>query len=161
MHWSRTYGGSNFDWGYSVQQTIDGGYAIAGTTYSGGAGGRVWLIRTDPNGDTLWTRAFERGSYDEGRSVRQTADSGCIVAGFTERTGSGADVLLIKTDANGDTVWTRTFGGKNGEQGNCVQQTWDGGYIITGFTMSYGAGRDDVWLVKTGPNGEVDEGGGK
>jgi len=162
MVWCKTYGGTSCDWGYSVQQTSDGGYAIAGTTYSGGAGGRPWLIRTNADGDTVWTRAFDRGTYSEGRSLQQTGDGGFIVSGFTEcGSPGGEDVWLIKTDADGDTMWTRTFGGADNEWGNSVQQTQDGGYIIAGSTSSYGAGRDDVWLMKTDAEGRVDEGGGK
>ena len=160
MIWNKTYGGTSYDWGYSVQQTRDGGYIIAGTTYGPGRH-NAWLLKVDANGDTVWTRDFDWRNNSEVRSVRQTEDRGYIVSGFTQCVGpGGTDVWLVKTDADGDTIWTRTFGGDRDEWGNCVQQAQDGGYIVTGFTMSYGAGRDDVWLVKTGPNGEVDEGGG-
>ena len=145
------------DEGYSVQQTADGGYIIAGTTESFGAGrGDVWLIKTDASGDSLWTKVIG-GSRDEvGWSVQQTSDGGYVVAGYTESFGTGdADVWLIKTDASGDTLWTKTHGGPAGEEGKSVQQTSDGGYVITGYTHSFSAEGADVYLIKTNAQGDT------
>jgi hypothetical protein len=155
--WTRTYGGSNHEGGYSVQQTTDGGYIIAGHTMSFGAGGYdLYLVKTDPNGDTLWTRTYGGSNYDYGYSVQQTSDGGYIVAGYTYSFGAGsADVWLIKTDANGDALWTRTYGGSDYDFGWCVQHTSDGGYIVAGYTYSFGAGLADVYLVKTDANGDT------
>ncbi len=151
--WTRTYGGESNDEGCSVQQTFpDSGYIIAGYTESFGAGGSdVYLIKTDFSGDTLWTRTYGGESNDEGRSVQQTfPDSGYIVAGYTESSGAGgSDVYLIKTDSSGDTLWTRTYGGESNDEGHSVQQTEDGGYIITGRIHSA------VYLVKTDSSGNV------
>jgi hypothetical protein len=160
---TRALGGEYDDWGSSVQQTQDGGYIIAGATQSYGAGDYdVWLVKTDANGDTTWTRTFGGQDWDEGMSVRATQDGGYIVAGRTwPDGGSSVAVWLIKTDAGGASTWTRTYGGSGFDCGNSVRQTQDGGYIIVGNTTSYGAGGNDVWLIKTGPNGEVDSAGGK
>ena len=108
--WTRTYGGVDWDEGHSVQQTADGGYIVTGYTYSFGAGGiDVYLIRTDANGDSIWTRTY--GSADDGGwSVQQTTDGGYIIAGATYSFGND-DVYLIRTDTNGDTMWTKTYGG--------------------------------------------------
>jgi len=151
--WTRTYGGSDDDYGYSVEQTQDGGFIIAGNTKSYGAGGyNVYLIKTDANGDTLWTRAYGGSDDDYGYSVQQTQDGGFIIAGWTKSYGAGdKDVYLIKTDANGDTLWTKTYGGWNDDGGYSVQQTTDDGFIIAGETDSYGAGHWDVYLIKTPP----------
>jgi hypothetical protein len=153
--WTRTFGGEGLDWGYSVRQTQDGGYIVAGCLdYYGPSRGDVWLIKTDVNGDTLWTRTFGGSSYDQGNSVRQTQDGGYIIAGYTESYGAGYfDIWLVKTDAAGDTVWTRTFGGAGEERSSCVAETQDGGYVVVGYTWSYGAGEDDVWLMKTDAGG--------
>jgi len=158
--WTRTYGGTRDDYGYSVQQTSDGGYIVVGYTYTFGAGYiDVYLIKTNASGDTLWTRTYGGTSSDYGYSVRQTADSGYIIAGRTHSFGVGtpdsANVYLIKTDASGDTLWTRTYGGTNEDAGFSVQQTSDGGYIIAGLTTSFGAGSYDAHLIKTDASGDT------
>ena len=142
--WDKTFGDGGFDWGESVQQTSDGGYIIT-------SDGIPSLIKTDKNGEEVWNKTF-RG---HGQSVQQTYDGGYIIAGYTEpySTFESEDVLLIKTDKDGVEVWNKTFGGADGDEGNSVHQTFDGGYIITGFSGSYGAGSRDVWLIKTDKNG--------
>ena len=120
--WTRMYGGADYDWGYSVQRTSDGGYMIAGGTYSFGSN-HAYLIRTDSNGDTLWTRAYPG---EELCSAQQTSDGGVIAV------GTNGDVLLVKTHAAGDLAWTRTFGGADHDYGYSVQQTSDGGYLLEG-----------------------------
>ena len=152
--WTRTFGGSSNDEGFSVQQTSDGGFIVAGSTESFGAGeSDVYLIRTDAQGDTLWTRTYGGSGFDRGFSVQQTSDDGFVVAGVTTSFGAGEsdDVYLIRTDAQGDTLWTRTFGGSGHERGWSVQQTDDGGFVVAGSTDSFGAGDTDVWLIRLGP----------
>jgi hypothetical protein len=155
--WTRTYGGSSTDWAYSVQQTADGGYIVAGNTVSFGAGGAdFYLVKTNSQGDTLWTRTYGGSSYDAANSVQQTADRGYIVAGVTRSFGAGDyDFYLVKTNSQGDTLWTRTYGGSDYDFAYPVQQTADGGYIVAGFTWSFGAGLCDLYLVKTNSQGYV------
>jgi hypothetical protein len=155
--WTKTFGGSGVDFGNSVQQTTDGGYIVTGSTASFGAGDSdVWLIKTDGNGDTLWTKTFGGSGNDRGSSVDTTSDAGYIIAGDIESFGAGdSDVWLIKADADGDTMWIKTFGGKNVDGGGSVRQTTDGGYIITGWTESFGVGGADVWLIKTDAYGDT------
>jgi len=154
--WGKTFGGPWDNAGYSVSPSDDGGFIIAGYTESVGVGTDVYLIRTNANGDTLWTRAFGGAELDFGYSVQQTTDGGFIVAGSTSSFGAGnEDVYLVKTSAAGDSAWTRTFGGPDIDQGYSVQQTADGGFIIAGCTRSFGAGWDDAWLIKTDGNGDT------
>ncbi|MCD4701636.1 MAG: hypothetical protein K8S24_07245, partial [Candidatus Aegiribacteria sp.] len=155
--WTNTFGGTGYDRGYSVRQTTDGGYIVTGSTSSYGAGGAdVYLIRTDSDGDTLWTKTFGGYEWEYGFSVQQTSDEGYIVTGFTDSYSPGwDDVYLIKTDSSGNTLWTKTFGGTNHDVGYSVQQTTDGGYIISGSTESYGAGGEDVYLIKTDSSGNT------
>jgi Secretion system C-terminal sorting domain len=155
--WTKTFGGSGYDWASFAQQTLDGGFIIAGATESFGSGSfDVWLIKTDANGDTLWTKTFGGNLPDFGNSVQQTSDGGYIIAGFTYSFGGGdGDVWLIKTDHSGDTLWTKTFGGSRIDNCHSVQQTIDDGYIIIGSTYSFGAGDLDLWLIKTNPNGDT------
>ena len=153
--WNRTFGGSEWDVGNCVAQTSDGGYIIAGRTTSYGAGaGDAWLIKTDSEGDEQWNQTFGGSGYDVGYCVTQTSDGGYIIAGEARSyADSRGDAWLIKTDSEGDEQWSQTFGGLGYyDVSYSVDQTSDGGYIVTGWTRSYGAGRDSVWLIKVGVN---------
>jgi len=155
--WARTYGGIDSDYGECVQQTTDGGFIVAAWTFSFGAGSSdFYLLKTDANGDTLWTRTYGGSDGEEASSVAQTADGGFIIAGGTGSFGAGRmDVYLVRTDADGDTLWTRAYGGSASEFGLSVQQTTDGGYIVGGYTESFGAGSSDCYLLKTDANGDT------
>jgi hypothetical protein len=155
--WTKTFGGIRNDYGNSVQQTTDGGYIIAGTTYSFGAGSfDVYLIKTDANGDSLWTETFGGTGDDDGNSVQQTTDGGYIITGESNSFGAGfGNVYLIKTNTLGVPLWTKTYGGSGGDDGYFIQQTTDGGYIICGLTASFGAGGSDFYLIKTDATGDT------
>jgi hypothetical protein len=145
--WTKIYGGSDAETAWQSQETQDGGFVIVGSTESYGEGYTdVYLIRTDENGDTLWTKTYGGASTDEGRSVKQTADGGFIVVGFTESYGDYyRNVYLIKTDGDGDTAWTRTYGTMNYQEGRSIVVCDDGGYIIAGWR----GGEDDVYVIRT------------
>jgi ribosomal protein S11 len=155
--WAKTYGGTNYDGAYSVQQTSDGGYIVAGATYSFGAGSTdIILIKTDANGNIIWAKIYGGTGEDYAFSVRQTSDSGYIVAGYTYSFGAGSrDLFLIKTDVNGNIIWAKTYGGTSDDYATSVQQTSDGGYIVAGETQSFGAGYRDILLIKTDANGNI------
>lgn len=159
--WTRTCGGANTDAGLSVVQTIDGGYVIAGWTESFGAGlADVWFIKTDASGDTQWTKTYGGIDNDMGFSIIQSSDGGYIIAGLTASFGAGNyDVYLIKTNALGDTQWTRTYGGANTDEGFCIANTSDSGFAIVGTTHSFGSGASDAWLLKLMPESGVEENG--
>ena len=151
--WSQTLGGTNYEAGYSIQQTTDGGYIITGG--KGGGNGNsedVYLIKTDVNGVELWSQTFGGTGQDYCFSVQQTTDGGYVITGDTDSYGNGSyDVYLIKTDVNGVELWSQTFGGPYYDEGKSVQQTTDGGYIITGTTGEWGFG--NVYLIKTDGSG--------
>jgi uncharacterized delta-60 repeat protein len=153
--WTRVYGGSDYDYGYSVQQTADGGYIVAGTTKSFGAGNYdFYVLKTDADGDIVWSRTYGGSSLDYGQAAIQTTDGGFAVVGRTKSFGAGDyDVYLVKTDADGDTIWTRTYGGSDTDEGYSLQQTSDGGYIIAGYCDPWGTAIMDVYLVKTDAQG--------
>jgi hypothetical protein len=153
----RTYGGAGLDEGYAARQTADGGYIITGfTCENGGLNSNVYLVRTDARGDTVWTRTFGGPMDDEGRSVERTSDGGYVITGYTTPpSNKRRDVWLLKTDAHGETLWTRTFGGDTWQIGFCVQQTLDGGYIIAGGISPTGYMNEDVLVIKTDPYGDT------
>lgn len=148
--WTKTYGGAADDMGYSVQQTTDGGFVITGWTRSYGSGDfNVYLIKTDADGNTQWEKTYGGPDEDIGWSVMQTADEGYIVAGYTCSFGHGdADMYVIKTDSIGDTLWTNIYGGDKTESGFTLEGASDGGFVIAGRTLSFGAGHDDIYLIK-------------
>lgn len=153
----RVYGGGGYDYGYSVIQTYDKGYAVAGATSSFGNGNMdAYLLKVDSNGVAKFHWTFGGINIEQAYSVKETADSGLVIAGYTNSFGHGGyDMYLIKTKKNGDTAWTKTFGGDNWDFAYSAQQTTDGGYIIAGGTYSFGAGSEDMYLVKVDANGDT------
>ena len=139
--WTKTFGGPLADVGNSVKQTNDGGFIVAGTTSSFGAGGQdIWLIKTDENGDTLWTKTFGGAGNDRASNVVQTSDNGYAVFGTTNSYGNGGDdFLLWKTDPLGNTEWYKTYGSSSTETLYDGHQTIEGGYIVVGDSIGQNA----------------------
>ncbi|UCD18956.1 MAG: hypothetical protein JSU64_05890 [candidate division WOR-3 bacterium] len=149
--WTQTYGGTGDDYASSVSSTADGGYIIAGYTSSYGAGNwDAYLIKTNGDGDTTWTKTYGGAQYDAALHVFQIADGGYIVTGFIGGIGEwiGGDVWIMRTDENGDVVWTSTYGGAYEDWGFMTRSTLDGGYIVAAKTRSFGAGQTDIYLLK-------------
>jgi hypothetical protein len=147
--WRNVFVDPGDGYGYSGKQTADGGFIVVGSNTVEGEGANVWLCKLDGDGNTIWEKYFGGVMYDEGWYVDQTTDGGYIVAGSTESFGTGIkDVYLIRTDANGNEMWTQTFGGPIEDVGKYVEETTDGGCVIAGYTNSYGAGDKDFYLIK-------------
>ncbi len=157
LQWTRTIGGTNNDYGISIIQTTDGGYAVAGYTQSFGAGNNdVYVVKLDASGNVQWTKTIGGTNLDEGYTVFQTTDGGYIIAGSTVSFGAGSgDIYVVKLDAQGNLQWTKTIGGTNSDRGASLTLTMDGGYAITGYTISYGVGGSDVYVVKLDAQGNL------
>ena len=157
LQWTKTIGGENEDLGFSLIQTADGGYGIAGFTRSFGAGeADVYVVKLDANGNLQWTRTIGGKKLEVGVSLIQTSDGGYAIAGFTRSFGAGGlDVYVVKLDAKGNLQWTKTIGGEYFDWGSSLIQTSDGGYAIAGATTSLGAGGLDVYVVKLDAKGNL------
>jgi predicted secreted protein len=157
MQWNKTYGGALDEISGEMCQTTDGGYAMAGGTYSFGVGDSdFWLVKTDSSGNLQWNNTYGGADYDYGWSVVQTSDGGYALFGVTESFGvGGEDFWLVKTDSSGNMQWNMTYGGTENDHGTSMVQSSDGGYVVTGYTNSFGAGNTDFWLVKTDSSGNM------
>ncbi|MGA3192711.1 MAG: hypothetical protein ABSD73_09410 [Candidatus Bathyarchaeia archaeon] len=155
--WSQTYGGSNDEFAYSVVQTSDGGYALAGFTDSSGAGGfDFYLVKTDSAGNQNWTQTYGGSGDDFAYSLVQTSDGGYALAGYTESFGAGYyDFYLVKTNSAGILQWSKTYGGPGDDEARSLIQTSDGGYALAGWTNSFGGGGYSFYLVKTDSTGSM------
>ncbi len=205
--WSKTYGGPGDEWFYHILQTADGGYLAAGFTTSFGQGGSsvcgtsslpgkdIYLVKTDANGNLMWSKAYGTSGceYAFGHCLEATSDGGYILTGedgsgqgmfLLKIDGSGnmgwskyydgqwahgvkqtpdggyvmsgtanGDIVLVKTDANGAVLWSKAYGGTNAEQGLLLELASDGGFMVGGYTISFGNGSKDFYIVKTDANG--------
>ena len=162
VEWQRSFGNWEMpdhlttvptsDVAHSVLQTRSGGFILAGSS-TGSSGNAVWVIRTGPNGKLLWSRNPGVASGAVAYDVAQTPDGGFAIAGSASSGSKGSEGLLIKTDSEGNTEWTNSFGGQFNEEARSLVLTSDGGYAIAGFTWSSGSGQSDFWLLKADSNG--------
>jgi predicted secreted protein len=159
MEWSKTYGESQTDDAYSLVQSSDGGFVLAGRTSSFGVRGfDAWLIKTDSAGHPQWNRTYSTRDNDYAECLIRTSDGGYAFAGETSTYDAQSDAWMVKTDANGNVQWSRTYGGSEDDWANSVVQASDGGYVIAGGTSSYGYGSAssfDAWMVKTDKDGNT------
>ena len=153
---TRTFGGNRHDRGINLLQTRDGGYAIVGYTSSPDAMREdVYLVRMDAEGALLWSNNYGGEATDNGWAIVETEDGGFLITGFTNSFGAGEmDIYLVRTDAVGNMLWERTFGGPENEYGWAMVPTTDGGYVLAGQTDSFGEGDQDGYLVKVNADGE-------
>jgi len=143
--WSQTYGGIENNYANSVVQASDGGFVLAGK----------WLVKTDELGNLEWNRTYE--GADRFSSLVEVSDGGFVLAGDTRSYGAeSADFWLVKTDESGNIEWNQTYGGADFDRAYSLVKTSDGGYALTGKTLSFGAGEYDVWLVKTDGSGNME-----
>jgi hypothetical protein len=177
-------GGPGSDEAFSMQQTADGGYIIAGNSYSSASGdvtginnggfgtSDYWVVKLDASRNIVWNKLLGGNSFDMGKSIQQTADGGYIVAGYssssasgnvTETNHGGNDYWIVKLDGSGNIQWNRLIGGSSTDQAHSVKQTTDGGYIVAGYSISSASGdvtgtnhgSADYWVVKLDGSGNI------
>lgn len=156
--WQNFYGSdAHDDRARSIQETSDGGYVVAGSTESYGAGEKdFWILKLDSDGENVWQKTYGGDQDDYAESIQQTEDGGYIVAGVTESFGAGqTDFWVIKLDEDGDIEWEKTYGGVLDEYAHSIQQTKNNGYIVVGATRSFGEGHLDILVLRLHPNGEI------
>jgi prepilin-type N-terminal cleavage/methylation domain-containing protein len=155
--WNKTWGGAGDDGGSGIIQTGDGGYVVSGYTKSFGAGQNdAFIAKFDSNGNLTWNKTWGGAGVDNGYSVIQSNDGGYILSGITFTYGSGnADIFFARYDTSGNLTWNKTWGGTSGELGGSIIPTSDGGYAITGQTMSFGAGGFDMFIAKFDSSGNL------
>lgn len=156
IRFQSTFGNANNDIGKAVIQLIDSSYIMVGYTNSIGFGGYdIFLVKADKYGTLVWQKTIGGTDWDFASSLQQTSDGGFIIAGSTYSYGYGnADGYVVKTDANGNITWSKTYGGANDDEFKSVIQTVDGGYALCGYTKSYGDINGDVWVFKLLANGD-------
>jgi putative intracellular protease/amidase len=152
--WAKSYGGVYADGGRALCETKDGGFLITGYTYSHGSGDAdILVMKTDSYGNIAWTKSYGGVGSEYGNGCIEIED-GFLIVGYTTSFGAGfKDVYLIKTDKNGNEVWAKTYGGPSWDVGMSVCETNDGALLVCGYTQSYGAGEEDIYIIKVDFNG--------
>ena len=176
--WQKNYGGSSDDWAFSIVQTSDGGYAVAGHTLSSQSGDVTgqnnggcdyWILKINSTGGIVWQKNYGGSSYDYAYSIVQTSDGGYAVAGYTwssangDVTGmskGGYDYWILKLNSTGGIVWQKNYGGNSNDEARSIVHTSDGGYAAAGYTESsadgdvtgQSRGGKDYWIVKIDAN---------
>jgi len=154
--WIRLYGGTGTDGGSSVIQTDDNGFIVVGNTSSyGGGGSDIYIIKVDEFGDTLWTKTYGYSADEWGSDICQIHDNEYMVIGGGYMQGGDDDLLILRIDSLGDTLWTKKYGGTNSESGVSICRLPDTTFVIVGGTNSYGAGSNDIWIVKINADGDT------
>ncbi|MFC5411959.1 hypothetical protein ACFPMF_21725 [Larkinella bovis] len=175
MDWQKTFGGTEFDNGYSIKPTTDGGYVVAGDTKSndGNVSGNhgdndVWVVKLNAFGNIVWQKALGGTGYDFASAILQTSDRGFVVAatsysndGDVRGSHGQSDFWIVKLNSSGDIVWQKTFGGSGSEFANAITATADGGFVVAGLTTSTDGdvhgnhGRSDMWVLRLNSSGGI------
>jgi len=155
--WNKLYGGASQDYGSSVKQCSDGGYIMLGQTFSYGAGGGdAYLVKTNANGDTVWTKTFGGALADEGTYINVNADNSfTFLIRDSSNAGQDIDIRIVKTDATGNMIWSKIYGGTQKDTPKMIQPTADGGYIVGAISRSFGWINPDMWIMKFNNMGDT------
>ena len=179
--WNKLLGGSGTDNASYIQQTADGGYIISGTSSSSASGDvsgtnnggqDYWIVKLDACGNIVWNKLLGGDGVEYATNIQQTSDGGYIISGFSSSSASGnvsetnhgsSDYWIVKLDDLGNIVWNKLLGGSSNETATNIQQTSDGGYILSGFSSSSASGNvsetnhgsSDYWIVKLDDLGNI------
>lgn len=177
IQWQKTLGGSSSDFANSIQQTTDGGYIVAGGTTSDDGdvtenqlGSDYWIVKLSSTGTIQWQKTVGGAGDDIAQSIQISTDGGYIVAGYTNSNngdvtgihGNGSyDYWVVKLSSTGAIQWEKTLGGTSNDFANSIQQTTDGGYIVTGVADSNDGdvtenhSNGDYWVLKLSATGTI------
>jgi glycosyltransferase A (GT-A) superfamily protein (DUF2064 family) len=178
LQWNKTFGGSSGEVGFSLIPTSDGGFVLTGVTESNDGdfkgmskgGGDIFVVKLDSRGDIQWKKVFGGSGGEMGTSITSYLDGGYVLTGvsnsndcdFEEMNKGGEDVFVIRLDPRGDILWKKTFGGGSVEMGTSITSYLDGGYVITGSTVSNSGdfeemnkGGGDIFVIKTDSRGDI------
>ena len=176
IEWQKSLGGTGYEYAQYIQQTSDGGYIAAGSSFSndgdvsGNHGGfDCWVVKLNNEGTIVWQKSLGGLSNDEAESIQQTNDGGFILAGHSDSNDGdvsgnhgGPDYWVVKLSSIGTIEWQKSLGGSGSDQAKSVQQTNDGGYIVAGYTssndgdVSVNYGYLDYWVVKLNSLGTIE-----
>ncbi len=174
IQWSKVYGGTESDGIYDIQYTTDGGYIVTGWSHSysnapyAAVASDCLVIKLDDSGNVQWQKVYGGNSSDGANAIRQTTDGGYIFAGYTASNDGdffgnhgSEDAWVLKLDNSGNVQWQKFYGGTLDDAATCIQQTTDGGYIVSGYTasnngnVSYNHGNRDAWVIKLDNSGNI------
>ncbi|HOX79018.1 MAG TPA: T9SS type A sorting domain-containing protein [Bacteroidales bacterium] len=172
--WTRNYGGNNEERAFDVAICPDNGYILTGFTKSFGAGGKdLYIVRTDENGNMQWEKTYGIETDEEGYSIVTATDGGYFIAGKTYQYDGAGDLWFMKINAQGDSLWTKRYGGDRRDEVGEVHRTADGGYIFAGtrghaltlgyitdiYAIRFDAAGDTIWTREIGSEDYWDAGG--
>lgn len=153
--WTRDYGADRWQEAHYVIQTSDGGFALCGGTNVAVGDDDMWIVKTDALGEPMWTAQFGAvGQDDDGWAITQTSDDGYLAVGHI-KVGGNTQLFMVRLDANGDSLWTKTYGGPYSDYGYGVVQTADDGFALTGTYSVSSTANTDLWLLRTNPLGDT------
>lgn len=160
VQWEKNIGGQGYEIGNSLHQTADGGFILAGQSYSyAGLDGDFYMVKTDASGNVQWWKNYANPGIQEAHYVQIVPSGGYILIGDADdlpNSLGSTDVWLIRTNNTGDTLWTRTFGGSKKDGGKTIENTSDGGFIAAGITRSFGLINPNYYLFKTDSTGNLE-----
>lgn len=160
IEWQKFFDGDRSDMLFAARQTADGGYILAGGTYALSNVSwysDVWVIKIFPDGSVDWQKTFGGNADEVAYAVQQTADGGFVLASWTSSFGSGGgDIWILRLDDSGALMWQKSYGGEWSDVPLSLKVTSDGGYLVAGYTASYGRGNYDGWVLKLASNGIIE-----